>query len=225
MSDCICEDICASRVPIFAGLSPDELARFNDILVTTDYADGELIYMQGSPATSLCIVNAGRVKLFATSPEGREQVLRLLSSGEFFGEGVLFAEQYVATSAQALGPTKVCRIDKHEAEEIIRRNPGIAHRIIAALNLRLLQAEAQIELLGTRSTQQRIVTLLLNLRDEQGSDEIDLPLNREGLANLTGMTLENFSRKVSELQQQGLITPLGRRRMVLNDVSALVELV
>lgn len=224
MSECVCEHICASRVPIFANLGEEELSRFNEILVTTDYLDGELIYAQGSAASSLCIVNAGRVKLFVTSPEGREQVLRLLSPGEFFGEGVLFAEQYLATSAQALGPTKVCRIDKHAAEEIIRRNPQIAHRIIAALNLRLLQAEAQIELLGTRSTQQRIVTLLLNLREEQNRDEVDLPLNREGLANLTGMTLENFSRKLSELQQQGLITPLGRRKMLLNDIAGLTEL-
>ena len=224
MSECLCEHICASRVPIFSGLGQEELARFNDILVTTDYDDGELIYTQGSLALSLCIVNTGRVKLFATSPEGREQVLRLLNPGDFFGEGVLFAEQNLATSAQALGPTKVCRIDKREAEDILRRNPDIAYRVIAELNLRLLQAEAQIELLGTRSTQQRIVTLLLNLREEQGSDEIDLPLNREGLANLTGMTLENFSRKVSELQQQGLITPLGRRKMILNDVSALIRL-
>lgn len=224
MPECTFERVCASRVPIFAGLSPEELGRFNDILITTDYADGELIYMQGSPASSLCIVNTGRVKLFATSPEGREQVLRLLAPGEFFGEGVLFAEQYLATSAQALGETKVCRIDKREAEEIIRRNPEIAYRVIAALNLRLVQAETQIELLGTRTTQQRIVTLLLGLREEQGIDEISLPLGREGLANLTGMTLENFSRKVSELQQHGYITPVGRRKMQLNDVHKLEEL-
>lgn len=224
MLQCPCDHICASRVPIFQDLSPQELARFNDILVTTDYAEGELIYSQGSPARSLCIVNTGMVKLFKTSPDGREQVLRILKPGDFFGEAVLFGEQMLATSAQALGVTKVCRIDKGEAEDIIHRNPGISHKIIAALNLRLLQAEEQIELLGTRSTQQRVANLLLGLSREQGTSEITLPLSREGLANLTGMTLENFSRKLTELAQLGLITPVGRRTMVLHNLDKLQEL-
>lgn len=224
MHQCPCEHICASRVPIFQGLTLDELARFNDILITTDYAAGEAIYNQGQPAHSLCIVNTGSVKLYKTSPDGREQVLRILSPGDFFGETVLFGEQMLATSAQALGSTKVCRIDKRQAEDIIHRNPGIAHKLIAALNSRLLQAEEQIELLGTRSTLQRIANLLLNLSRDQGTNEVTLPLNREGLANLTGMTIENFSRKLSELQQLGLVTPKGRQKMTLHDIEKLQEL-
>lgn len=224
MHQCPCEHICASRVPIFQGLALEELARFNGILVTTDYAAGEIIYNQGYPAHSLCIVNAGSVKLFKTSPDGREQVLRILNPGDFFGETVLFDEQTLATSAQALVSTKVCRIDKRQAEGIIHRNPGIAHKLIAALNLRLLQAEEQIELLGTRSTLQRVTNLLLNLSRDQGTSEITLPLNREGLANLTGMTIENLSRKLSELQQLGLVTPEGRRKMILHDINKLQEL-
>ncbi|KAF0196615.1 MAG: CRP/FNR family transcriptional regulator anaerobic regulatory protein [Bacillota bacterium] len=224
MHQCPCEHICASRVPIFQGLTLEELTRFNDILTTTDYAAGEIIYNQGYPAHSLCIVNTGSVKLFKTSPDGREQVLRILSLGDFFGEVVLFGEQTLATSAQALECTKICRIDKRQAEDIIHRNPGIAHKLIAALNLRLLQAEEQIEFLATRSSLQRVTRLLLTLSRDQGTNEIILPLNREGLANLTGMTFENFSRKLSELQQLGLITPQGRRKMILHDTNKLQEL-
>lgn len=215
--ECTCKNVCASRVPIFRDLSHLELARFNDILVTREYADGELIYTQGSPAGSLCIVNTGSIKIFKTSPEGREQVLRILKEGDFFGEAVLFTEQALAASAQALGPAKVCHLDKYQAEDIINRNPELAHKLIAALNLRLLQAEEQIESLGTRTTLQRVIHLLQDLALEQKSNTITLPLSREGLASLTGMTVENFSRKLSELQQQGMIEPLGRRKIKLLD--------
>lgn len=223
-TQCACETTCAGRVPIFQGLASQELARFSDILITREYSDGEIVYSQGSPAQTLYIVNSGRVKIYKTSPDGREQVIRILSPGDFFGEAVLFGEQTLAASAAALEDTRICHLDKDRAEEVIYRNPGIAHKILAALSLRLLQAEEQIEYLGTRTTLQRVVNLILTLSHEQGTAEITLPLSREGLANLTGMTIENFSRKLSELQQSGLILPIGRRKIALLDEKGLQEL-
>jgi|SRR5690554_752615 len=219
-----CQHTCASRVPIFRDLDAQELARFNDILTTKDYDDGDVIYSQGSPARSLCIVNSGSVKLFKTSPDGREQVLRILHPGDFFGETILFSEETRAASAQALGASKICRIDKYQAEAIIHRNPDIAHKLIAAMNIRLLQAEEQIEYLGTRTTLQRVARLIVDLAEEQGSVTVTLPLSREGLASLTGMTVENFSRKLSELSNQGLITPRGRKTLLVRDLENLKEL-
>lgn len=224
MHHCPCNNICASRVPIFQGLTPHELARFNDILITREYDAGETIYSQGSPAQVLCIVNTGTVKLFKTSPEGKEQVLRILGPGDFFGEAVLFSEETRAASAQALEVAKVCQIVKSQAEDVIQRHPGIAHKLITALNLRLIQAEEQIEALGTRTTLQRVALLLADLAQEQGSTTITLPLSREGLASLTGMTVENFSRKLSELASQDLVSPQGRRKLVINDLEKLKEL-
>jgi CRP-like cAMP-binding protein len=221
---CPCNNTCASRVPIFQGLTPHELGRFNDILTTREYPDSEIIYTQDSPAQVLCIVNSGAVKLFKTSPEGKEQVLRILSPGDFFGEAVLFSQQTRTSSAQALGPTKICQLDKSQAEEIIQRHPEIARKLIAALNLRLAQAEEQIEYLGTRTTLQRVARLVVDLAREQGDKIVTLPLSREGLASLTGMTVENFSRKLSELTEQGLITPQGRRKLVIKDLESLEKL-
>lgn len=221
---CPCEHICASRVPIFQHLSPQELGRFNDILITKDYADGDIIYCQDSPAQKLCIVNTGTVKLFKTSPEGKEQVLRLLKPGDFFGEAVLFGEHDRSSSAQALGPAKICQLDKYLAEDIINRNPETSRKLIAALNLRLTQAEEQIEYLGTRSTLQRVALLIVDLAEEQDSTTVTLPLSREGLASLTGMTVENFSRKLSELTDQGLITTKGRKLVLVRDMENLTAL-
>lgn len=224
MHQCPCNNVCASRVPIFQSLSPHELARFNDILSTREYSNAEIIYTQGSPAQMLCIVNSGAVKLFKTSPEGKEQVLRILGPGDFFGEAVLFSQQTRTSSAQALGATKICQLDKSQAEGIIRRHPEIAHKLIAALNLRLAQAEEQIEYLGTRTTLQRVARLVVDLAQEQESHTITLPLSREGLASLTGMTVENFSRKLSELAEQGLIIPQGRRKLMIKDLKRLKKL-
>lgn len=224
MDQCPCNNVCASRVPIFQGLTPHELGRFNDILTTSEYSNAEIIYSQGSPAQILCIVNSGAVKLFKTSPEGKEQVLRILSPGDFFGEAVLFSEETRTASAQALGTTKVCQLDKSQAEEIIQRHPEIARKLIAALNLRLIQAEEQIEYLGTRTTLQRVAHLLVDLAQEQGESTITLPLSREGLASLTGMTVENFSRKLSELTDQGLIALQGRRTLTIKDMGGLKDL-
>lgn len=222
--NCTCGQSCASRVPIFQDLNPQELARFDHLLTTREFAGGEIIYHQDSPASVFCLVNSGGVKIFKTSPEGREQVLRLLGSGDFFGEAVLFGEHARSASAQALGPTKICLLDKGAAEEVVQSHPEIARKLIAALNLRLQTAEEQIENLGTRTSLQRVARLLADLAAEQAADTVALPLSREGLASLTGMTVENFSRKLGELQDQGLITPQGRKKIVIRDLARLREL-
>lgn len=224
MHQCPCNNTCASRVPIFQGLTPHELGRFNDILITKEYDSGEIIYAQNSPAQTLCIVNTGAVKLYKTSPEGKEQVLRILGPGEFFGEAVLFSRQTRTASAHALGAAKICQLDKSQAEDIIQRHPEIAHKLIAALNLRLTQAEEQIEYLGTRTTLQRVARLIVDLAQDQKSTTVTLPLSREGLASLTGMTVENFSRKLGELATQGLIISQGRRKLLITGLESLIEL-
>lgn len=212
---------CTSRVPIFQGLSPRELAPFNDLLTTRNYPKGAIIYSQGSSAQSFCIVKEGAVMLYKSLPDGKEQVIRLLEAGEFFGEAVLFSEQLRSTSARAVKTSAVCHLDKNAAEEVISTNPDTARKFIAALNQRLLAAEDQIETLGARTTLQRVARLLIDLATEQNSNKITLPLSREGLASFTGMTPENFSRKLSELQSRGLIVPQGRKGIIIADLAKL----
>lgn len=221
---CVHYHSCVSRVPIFQGLSPQELAPFNDLLITREYAVGQTIYSQGSPAQSFCIVKAGAVMLYKTSPDGKEQVLRLLQPGDFFGEAVLFSQRSRGASARATQPSAICHLDKSAAEEVIASNPPTVRKFIAALNQRLLEAEDQIENLGARTTLQRVARLLADLAAEQKGELVNLPLSREGLASFTGMTPENFSRKLSELQGQGLIEPQGRKAIRVLNLARLQEL-
>ncbi|MTI96533.1 MAG: Crp/Fnr family transcriptional regulator [Firmicutes bacterium] len=215
--NCQCGNNCASRVPIFQGLSPEELGKFNALLSTREYRNGEIIYNAGDEAANLLIVNTGRVKIFRLSADGREQIIRILHPGDFFGEAVFFHNQPLTASAQALEPTVLCQLEKTQAEQVLLGNPEISAKIIAALNERLLNAESQIENLGTRTTGQRVAGLLLDLANEQGTDTIALPLTRDGLASLTGMARENFSRRLQDLEAQGIIAAKGRKTIIIRD--------
>ena len=223
------EHICAASVPIFADLGLGELARLHEVIVSRTYPKGALIVAQGDAGGSLHIVRTGRVKINRISPQGKEQILRFLEPGDIFGELSLFSEEPLPFNAEALAPTSICTIQKEHVENILRENPEAALKVIRALSHRLSEAEQLIEDLGIKNSEQRVISLLLQLaaklgrKDPQGSITIELLASREELAHLIGTTQETLSRRLSSLEEDGLIAIIGQKRIILKDPAALEE--
>lgn len=85
--------LCTHKVPIFSSLEPSELSVVIDLIVHKSYTKGEQIVSEGQPLDSLIIINDGLVKAFKYSQEGKEQILYILSPGDFFGEKNLLKDQ------------------------------------------------------------------------------------------------------------------------------------
>jgi len=102
-------------------------------------------------------------------------------------------------------------------------------KVIRALSHRLSEAEQLIEDLGIKNSEQRVISLLLQLaaklgrKDPQGSITIELLASREELAHLIGTTQETLSRRLSSLEEDGLIAIIGQKRIILKDPAALEE--
>jgi CRP/FNR family cyclic AMP-dependent transcriptional regulator len=75
-----------AQVPLFAELTPAELRALGRSLRRRPFARGEVIFQQGDPGTSLCIIESGRIKIVLGSPEGKELILALLGPADFFGD-------------------------------------------------------------------------------------------------------------------------------------------
>lgn len=230
MDHCCREHICAASVPIFADLGLSELVRLHEALVSRTYPKGALIIAQGDSGGSLHIVRTGRVKINRISPQGKEQILRFLEPGDFFGELSLFSEEPVPFNAEALVATSICTIQKNHVDHVLRENPETALKVIRALSHRLSEAEQLIEDLGIKNSEQRVISLLLQLaaksgrKDPQGSITLELVASREELAHLIGTTQETLSRRLSALQEDGFIAIIGQKQIVLTDPAALEQL-
>ena len=213
---------CLSAVPIFQGLTPQEQAEVANITLAKTYKRGEHIYHAGDAGGALYVLHQGQVKLYRLSVSGREQVLRVLGPGEFFGELSLFSNQIHADSAQALGEGTMCVLEGEPMKELMTRLPIIALKVMDSLSRRLEKADSLLEAVNLSSVGQRLATAILDF--SQGKQAFSLPMSKGDLASQLGMSQETLSRKLTAMAEEGLLELEGQRGIVVVDREALEEL-
>ncbi|MDY6011413.1 cyclic nucleotide-binding domain-containing protein, partial [Clostridium sp.] len=98
---------CASKVPIFENLEENELSKIVQSIDHRQYIKGELLFDEGSTANNMFFINEGKIKLYKYTKEGKEQILHILSEGEFFGELNLVKSSIHNFNAKAIKNSKI----------------------------------------------------------------------------------------------------------------------
>jgi CRP-like cAMP-binding protein len=218
--------LCVSRVPIFAGLETGQLVEIASLIRQRTYRRGEFIAQEGSQPEGLNIVHSGRVKVFNYTPEGREQILYVFSTGDFFGEMNLLGQEPLRYSVEALEPTRICQIRRDDFRQLVRKNPDILLKVAEELSLRLGKMEDLVLAMGGLDAKTRVIMMLLEFSRKYGQKQaagklVTLPLGREGLANYVGVARETISRKLHQLQDEGYIKLLAGREVLILDEEGL----
>lgn len=220
--------VCASKVPIFANLSHEELI---DITLMTGHKNagkGDMIFSEGMEAHTLYIINVGQIKLFKYTKDGKEQILHILSEGDFFGELNLFKEGTYSFNAEAISDTKLCTLTKDKMRNIILKRPEIGLKILEVIGDRLSTLETLAQNLATNDVDVRIAHLLLNFKNQYGKVtpkgiEINTPITREDMSNYTGVARETISRKLKKFQDEGIIKIVGNKKIIILDEEKLQD--
>ena len=221
--------LCAKKVPIFSALSTKELSGVVARTGHREYEKGETLCNEGDVGNSLYIINEGSIKLIKTNREGKEQIIRILTPGSFFGEYYLFNddERYNYT-AIALENVKICTLNKGDMDEIIEKNPEITVKILKELSKYLVAMEDLIQTLSTNDIEVRLAFILYDFSKKYGQvvDDliyIKLPITKEEMANYVGVTRETLSRKLSKFSSEGIIRLEGNKTIIISDYDKLID--
>lgn len=199
--------------PLFARLDPDEVAGVEGFTQRVSLSAGEALFQEGDRADRLFLIRSGRLKVFKSSPQGREQILSVLGPGEPVGEAAVFAGEYFPAGAEALDASEVLAIPRRVLLDIIERKPEVAMKFIGSLAQRLRHFTALVENLSLREVTERLASYVLYLDSRQmGRGEVDLELSRAQLAALFGTVPETLSRAFQSLARRGAIS--ADRRIV-----------
>lgn len=217
------------KVPLFRGLDRDALAAVAVHARTVRAAAGRAFFREGEPARVFFVLARGRLKFTHTSAEGHEIILRVTGPGEPFGGIAAFAEggAYPGT-ARAVEPSEAYAWDGARITALMRRFPEIGINAARLVAERLHALQRQHHELMTERVERRIARALLRLAHHAGRRvdagvEIDFPLSRQDLAEMTGTTLFTVSRTLSAWQDSGVIAT-ARRRIVVRQPHALVQI-
>ena len=205
------------NIPIFSGLSKDQIKQIGQIAVVKEMMKGNIIFSEGDEGNGFYIVVKGRVKVFKVSPEGKEHILHIVGPGETFGQVAVYAGRSFPASSSAITNIHLLFIPRTAFVELIAHNPSLAMSMLAVLSLRLREFTVQIENLSLKEVPGRLASYLIYLADEQKTgDHISLPISKGQLASLLGTIPETLSRIFTKISNQNLIEVSGREIKILD---------
>jgi CRP/FNR family cyclic AMP-dependent transcriptional regulator len=213
------------RVPLFADLSEIELQFLAERAVPRHYAPGELVFSEGDDCPGLFVIESGTVRLFKSSPGGREQVLTIEKPGNSIAELPVFDGGNYPASAAAVADAQLLFVSKQDFHSLCLVHPKVALKVLRVVGTRLRRLVYIIEELSFTTVRSRLISLLLRLAREQapggsGQVQVTLPATNQELAAHIGTVRELVSRNLSRLQAEDLINVEGRT-VTIRKVSAL----
>ena len=208
------------KCPLFSGLEDREIAEVKAISTSRRYPRGTPIFSEDEEAKGFFVLISGRVKVYKLSPEGKEQILHIISPGETFAEAALFAGSTYPAFAESLGETRVLYFSKQGFLNLIRRNPQISLNMIASLSHWLRKFVSLVEELSLKDVSARLSKYLVDLSVKSGrsSDrgvEFELDISKSQLASQLGTISETLSRALRKLRDRKIIEVEGKKITIL----------
>ncbi|HLG62361.1 MAG TPA: Crp/Fnr family transcriptional regulator [Ktedonosporobacter sp.] len=203
------------RIPLFATLSPQDLAQVAMLTVERHYERGDLILLEGDQGGALHYVQSGLVKVFKTSAAGKEQVLRLIAPGHTFNDVPALDGGPNPASVAAMEPSVIYVIRRTELRKLIMTRPEFADAVVQTLASALRHLVALVEDLSLRHVAARVAKILLD-QDASSSELHAHHLTQQEMAALAGTAREVVGRALKELEEAGAIEMRQGRAVVLS---------
>lgn len=208
-----------SSIPFFSGLSPDQLNEVRHISTKKHFNKGEIIFSDGEEADGSYLIFEGTVKVFKLSPNGKEHIFYLFSSGRIFGETAAFAGEHFSMNAEAITETRALFFPRSAFLVLIQKSQILTLKMLADLSHKLRILTTQIENLSSKEIPARLAAYLLLEAQEQGLGlSVDLKITKSQLASMLSTIPETLSRVFAKLSTHCLIRVEGRRVVLLDRV-------
>lgn len=216
-----CKNCTARLLGLLGSLDKGALLECSQHKTSTHFSRGEIIFHEGNQASGIYCILSGRVKLYKTGVDGRQQIVRLAGPGDLLGYRAIFAEEPYHATAEAVEEASICCIEKKAFVKILAEYPELAVEIMKKLARELRLAEELATSIAQKSVRERMAELLLIMKKAYGRPTkngtfLDLKLSREEMAEMIGVTQETAIRLLSEFKKDGFIEVHDREITILN---------
>ena len=183
------------------------------------FAAKDMIFAPGEPDDQVYFLLEGTVRLYKIYGEYKEATVALLTDGDVFGELSFQETSRQNAFAEAVTDARVAVVRKSVLNEVIKRHPEFALKLISSFSERLRQSDETIESLLDREVSARLAKLLSHLGERFGEPDgsatvLKMRLTHQDLANMIFSTREAVSKEMSEFQRAGLIETRNHRIVV-----------
>jgi CRP/FNR family transcriptional regulator, cyclic AMP receptor protein len=175
-----------------------------------EYRKGQVIYNQDQPSTSIYLVIDGKVKVCRMADDGRQVVVDIYQTDEFFGESAFLSSPTRDEQALALENTKVMTWTTAEMEDIVMRRPRLAVALLQILVQRSIEFGHRIESFSVDNIARRLARTLIRFSERLGQNLEDgsiqmMPFTHELLSQYVGTSREIVTHYMNQFRRQGYL--------------------
>ncbi len=210
----------------FSTLAADELDEVLSGARSARYPRDTQIFEQDAEARHFFLLLSGHIRVVQTSPEGHQVVARYINEGELFGIAVAMGLKAYPATAVAAVDCVALSWPNSVWPNLQTRFPGFANGVYQTIGSHLRDTQTRVMELSSAQVEQRVANAVLRLVKQSGRKtaegiEIDFPITRQEIAELTGTTLHTVSRLLSAWEDQGLVRG-GRQKVIVTDPHGLL---
>ena len=172
------------------------------------YHKDQIVFSQGDPADAVFYIQKGKVKVTVVSEQGKEAVVAIPGTNEFFGEGCLAGQAKRIATVTTMTESVIVRLEKAAILRVIHQEPAFAELFIAHLLDRTIRVEADLVDQLFNSSEKRLARLLLllaNFGKEDKPEPMIAKISQETLAEMIGTTRSRVSFFMNKFRKLGFI--------------------
>jgi CRP-like cAMP-binding protein len=215
-----CSEGClAKNYNLFRHLTPEELAKIDQVRNSEIHKRGTVLYHEGNRINGFYCIQSGILKIYKTGIDGKEQIIRFAKPGDLIGFRSVMSNETACTSAEVIEDTICCYIPGDTLIELVKSNGSFSLELLQITCKELGEANSYITDIAQKTVRERLAEVLIHLKDEFGMDEnsvLKINLTREELANIVGTATESVIRLLSEFKNDRLIELNGRKIKLLD---------
>lgn len=216
-----CAQCSLQQLCLPAGISGQELVQLDDIVRRKRPVErGERLFRPGDAMEAVYVARDGAFKTVSIDEDGEEQVIGFHLPGELIGLDALGSGEH-RCEAVALTTANVCEVPFDQLAAVAAQLPSLQQQLLRVIGQSVGRDQDHMGMLVRRQANERIALFLHGLGERlrnigQSSTQIKLPMSREDIARFLGLALETVSRGFTRLQEDGVISVIGRRVEILD---------
>ncbi|MEE8576746.1 MAG: Crp/Fnr family transcriptional regulator [candidate division Zixibacteria bacterium] len=199
-----------------AELNEQELSDLTQICISKRLVSGELLFLQGDSVHGFFLLISGRVRIYKSSPDGKEYTLHQVQPGQMFAEAAMFKGEGYPANCAALADSKIVLLPQEAFFQLLRKSPEISLKMMGALSSYLRDFNQMIEDLSLKEVPARLASFLLTEREKTGQSVVKLTTSKSELAHSLGTISETLSRNFRKFREIGAIKVEGSKITLLN---------
>lgn len=184
------------------------------------YQKKHTVYKEGQKPKAVYYINSGKIKIFKTNDDGKELIINVATTGNFFGYMPVLQEMNYKDNAVVLEDAEVMLIPVDDFKQLISADAQVSAQFIKLITHDASGKEEDLLNLAYNSLRKKVAYGLMRMSDKYkaaNASQSIITLSRENMAQAIGVATESLIRTLAEFKAEKLIELQPGKVIITNE--------